>query len=176
MSSELKEPSLSSDSSVLNPLERFAAYQFDSDETYQQGLASLIDGGAFSGNPTPENKEECRLLKLSRCSVTGNDITSEQVLAYELSLRKPSDVALSESTSIFASHSHEARNLTLAELQEMIETGRVDQIPNNKVIPERFNDAPPSHSIAPARKKPWEVAVAGVVEDVEIEMKSDLDS
>lgn len=33
----------------------------------------------------------------------------------------------------------EARILTFAELQELIETGKVDQIPNNKVIPEALN-------------------------------------
>lgn len=67
--------------------------------------------------------------------------------------------------------------LSFAELKELIETGNVDKIPNNKIIPEGLNvmsfttalcatqfsftltmiqDAPPSQSTAPARKKPWE--------------------
>lgn len=35
--------------------------------------------------------------------------------------------------------SEETRVLTFAELQQLIETGKVDQIPNNKVIPEAIN-------------------------------------
>lgn len=34
---------------------------------------------------------------------------------------------------------NEARVLTFAELQNLIESGKVDQIPNNKVIPEGLN-------------------------------------
>lgn len=33
----------------------------------------------------------------------------------------------------------ETRVLTFAELKDLIESGRVDQIPNNKVIPEAFS-------------------------------------
>lgn len=51
----------------------------------------------------------------------------------------------------------EARPLTFAELTMLIEQGKTDDIPNNKVIPDTLNDAPPSASIALVRKKPWEV-------------------
>jgi len=52
----------------------------------------------------------------------------------------------------------ESRTLTFAELKELIEQGKTDQIPNNRQIPEVINDAPPSASTAPSRKKPWEIA------------------
>lgn len=51
----------------------------------------------------------------------------------------------------------ETRMLTFAELTMLIQQGKTDNIPNNKVIPETLNDAPPSTSIALVRKKPWEV-------------------
>ena len=68
----------------------------------------------------------------------------------------------------------EPRPLTFAELQELIESGREDLIPNNKVIPDRLSvcyssrvskflhltfvqDDLPSSSAAPVRKKPWEI-------------------
>ena len=50
----------------------------------------------------------------------------------------------------------EGRALTFAELKALIEEGKTDGIPNNKVIPEVINDATPSQSTAPVRKKPWE--------------------
>jgi hypothetical protein len=68
----------------------------------------------------------------------------------------------------------ETRVLTFSELKELIETGRTDQIPNNKAIPNVLNvgsplvsllhglltvlkDTPPSEAILLARKKPWEL-------------------
>jgi len=70
----------------------------------------------------------------------------------------------------------ESHTLTFAELKDLIEQDKTDQIPNNRHIPEainvnlsflsilftfyRFNqDAPPSESTVPSRKKPWEFAV-----------------
>jgi hypothetical protein len=73
-------------------------------------------------------------------------------------------------------NSDEPRILTFADLQALIESGREDLIPNNKIIPDTLNvrlefglsfrffdgvflqDAPPSQSTAPVRKKPWELA------------------
>ncbi|KAF5384340.1 hypothetical protein D9615_003380 [Tricholomella constricta] len=147
-----------------NPLESYANYPFASDETYQQGLASLIAGGALEGNPTSEVKDE--ILRRTRVfyfnRVTGHSISMDEAREYEFSLRatnqEPEDDSTAHSSKEPTANSDETRVLTFAELQELIESGKVDQIPNNKVIPERLNDAPPSQSTAPARKKPWELA------------------
>lgn len=68
----------------------------------------------------------------------------------------------------------EPRMLSLAELTELIEQGKTDEIPNNRKIPNDLSvctplsslppsyssrdlqTEPPSVSIAPIRKKPWE--------------------
>lgn len=68
----------------------------------------------------------------------------------------------------------EPRVLSFAELKELIEQGKTDQIPNNRVIPNELSvrislgalilrsdmegtqKEIPSVSTAPARKKPWE--------------------
>ena len=63
--------------------------------------------------------------------ITGNSITEEEARDYELSKQKnPTAVSGIE---------EENRVLTFAELKELIETGNVDKIPNNKVIPEKLN-------------------------------------
>lgn len=93
----------------------------------------------------------------------------DEVREYESSSRAPVGEPL-------PNQDDENRVLTFAELKELIETGNVDKIPNNKIIPERLNvshldiafiaelvtpclqDAAPSESTATARKKPWEIA------------------
>ncbi|KAG6865603.1 hypothetical protein C0991_001027 [Blastosporella zonata] len=154
MSEQIEESSPSAPSPSF-PLDVYISYPFDSDETYQQGLASLIAGGTLGGDLTTEEKEEMmrrtRVFYFNR--VTGNALSVEEVRVYESSRNQPQP---NDDTGA-ANASEETRVLTFAELQELIESGKVDQIPNNKVISERLNDAPPSESTAPARKKPWEV-------------------
>ncbi|PPQ95358.1 hypothetical protein CVT26_008203 [Gymnopilus dilepis] len=133
-------------------LKAYGLYPFDDDETYQQGLASLLAGGAVATGSPPEVQEEIkrktRVFYFNK--ITGNSITAEEARDYELSKQKnPTAVSGIE---------EENRVLTFAELKELIETGNVDKIPNNKVIPEKLNEAPPSASTAPTRKKPWEMA------------------
>ncbi|TFK32092.1 hypothetical protein BDQ12DRAFT_701316 [Crucibulum laeve] len=145
-----------------NPLDWYGSYPFESDETYQQGLASIIAGGALNGDPTPDVKEE--ILRRTRVfyfnKMTDNSISMDEAREYERAHRK--DTSSDAQTSIDASRatSEETRVLTFAELKELIETGKVDQIPNNKIIPEALNDAPPSQSTAPTRRKPWEVTAS----------------
>ncbi|KAF8062178.1 hypothetical protein FPV67DRAFT_1507419 [Lyophyllum atratum] len=151
---------------TTSQLESYANYSFASDETYQQGLASLIAGGALEGNPTPEAHDE--ILRRTRVfyfnRVTGNSLSMDEARNYEYALRgtrteeEPNAPPNPPEQPII--NSDETRILTLTELQELIESGRIDQIPNNKVIPELLNDAPPSQSVSPARKKPWELAAS----------------
>lgn len=64
----------------------------------------------------------------------------EDARSYEQASRTASTVSSSSpSASSSTAASHDTRTLTFAELQELIETGKVDQIPNNKLIPEAFN-------------------------------------
>lgn len=67
--------------------------------------------------------------------VTGNQVTLEQIKNHnELLIAVPE-----RSLSAAESDGDESRILTFAELQELIELGKVDQIPNNKVIPDKLN-------------------------------------
>ncbi|KAF5325326.1 hypothetical protein D9619_009805 [Psilocybe cf. subviscida] len=129
-------------------LTAYGSYPFDTDEAYQQGLASILSGPSWGPNASQDAQEEIirrtRVFYFNR--VLGGSITIEQAREYEASLKSdPASAATNEN-----------RVLSFAELKELIETGNVDKIPNNKVIPEGLNDAPPSQSTAPARKKPWE--------------------
>jgi len=66
------------------------------------------------------------------------------------------ELSSQQSTAEQSNGDEETRVLTFAELKELIETGNVDKIPNNKIIPEGLNEATPSESTAALPKKPWE--------------------
>ena len=59
----------------------------------------------------------------------------DEAREYELSLLS----STTQSTEGAVEPNDENRVLTFAELKELIETGNVDKIPNNKIIPERLN-------------------------------------
>lgn len=160
--------------STPTPLEQYASYPFDTDEVYQQGLASILASGALANAATPEDRDE--ILRRTRVfyfnKTTGNSITLDEAREFEESLPKeaPSQLGTSTTTSPLATapgptptsdktqSEEEPRVLTFAELKELIESGRLDQIPNNKIIPNDLNEAPPSQSTTQTRKKPWEIA------------------
>jgi len=64
--------------------------------------------------------------------ITGSSLTVEDTLAYEptcvCDINLPSDAPRSE-----------PRVLTFTELKDLIEQGKTDQIPNNRVIPDGLN-------------------------------------
>ena len=68
--------------------------------------------------------------------MTGSSITMDEARDYELSL--PSTNNGDQPTSTM-NEADENRVLTLAELKELIESGDMDKIPNNKIIPEKLN-------------------------------------
>jgi len=58
----------------------------------------------------------------------------DEAREYESSLS-----SITQSTKGAVEPNDENRVLTFSELVELIETGNVDKIPNNKIIPERLN-------------------------------------
>ncbi|TFK25412.1 hypothetical protein FA15DRAFT_590471 [Coprinopsis marcescibilis] len=156
------------DVQVSSSLQQYAAYPFALDDTYQQGLASILAGGVLNGDATAEVKDE--ILRRTRVfyfnKTTGNDLSMDEARAYELSLQgaqlhaSEADTASELATSQnLTTSEEEPRVLTFAELKELIESGKTDQIPNNKIIPEKFSEEAPSQSTAQVRRKPWEAAV-----------------
>jgi len=113
-----------------------------------------------------------RLLVIYYSRVTGYPFTIEQALAAEQT-RLPERAEnhaesidpKSSTPSSQEDQTEEDYVLTFAELQELIAAGRVEGIPNNKVILDGLNEAQPSTSVSPVRKKPWEIAVSDQVID-----------
>lgn len=95
------------------------------------------------------------MLRLSRVfyfnKVTGNSITFEDALSFESSAR-----SVAHEQRDGKATGEEAPTLSFAELKELIEQGKTEGIPNNKLIPDVLNDAPPSEYTGQIRKKPWE--------------------
>ncbi|KIK44742.1 hypothetical protein CY34DRAFT_603956 [Suillus luteus UH-Slu-Lm8-n1] len=139
-------------------LQSFFAFPFTSDEVYQQGLADVLAHGALSGKTDAEKAEtilRTQLFYFNR--VAGQNLTVEDVRSHQNTVDSQNPIgALDLSPPSANPGDSEARLLTFAELTLLIQQGKTDNIPNNKVIPETLNDAPPSTSIALVRKKPWE--------------------
>lgn len=139
-------------------LQSFLAFPFTSDEVYQQGLADVLAHGAKSGKTDGEKAEtvlRTQLFYFNR--VTGQHLTVEDVRSHQNTVDSQNPIgAMDLSPPSANSGDSETRLLTFAELTLLIQQGKTDNIPNNKVIPETLNDGPPSTSIALVRKKPWE--------------------
>ncbi|KAI5891085.1 uncharacterized protein SCHCODRAFT_02505178 [Schizophyllum commune H4-8] len=154
------------DVSQLTALEQYGAYDFAKDDVYLQGLASIIAGGALRDAPDYVREEILRRTRVFYFNNLASDASSSGPDAAS-STNEPS-VATSSTPASTSSATNGAsattadppRTLTFVELQALIEAGRVDEIPNNREIPDKLNDAPPSQSIAAPRKKPWEVVEA----------------
>lgn len=78
--------------------------------------------------------------------VTGHSVTVEGTRNYEQSLKanQPNQTAspwLPEAAAFSSSANEDTttHTLTFAELKDLIEQGKTDQIPNNRVIPEALN-------------------------------------
>ncbi|OJA16546.1 hypothetical protein AZE42_00643 [Rhizopogon vesiculosus] len=140
-------------------LRSFFNFPFSSDEVYQQGLADLLARDVLNERSEIEKAEiilQMQLFYFNR--VTGQNLTAKDIRSHQ-DAADPSN--FTETMNVPPSSSNyqdrETRPLTFAELKALIEQGKTDSIPNNKVIPDTLNDAPPSTSIAPVRKKPWEL-------------------
>ncbi|KAJ7594358.1 hypothetical protein C8J56DRAFT_745171, partial [Mycena floridula] len=116
----------------LSAIMDFASFPFAEDENFQQGLANIL---ANNKDLDPQEAElRARVFYFNR--VTGSSLNVDQVRQSN----KPA----------------EPEFLTFTQLQELIESGRVDEIPNNKVISGELNSDAPSQSTTTLRKKPWE--------------------
>ncbi|KZP22220.1 hypothetical protein FIBSPDRAFT_953063 [Athelia psychrophila] len=134
--------------SITDIIQVFRSYPFSTDEGFQEGLASILMSGVLA-DKTEDEKE--LILKTAEVFY----FNRQDIPTVEPSPDMGSSVS---EHVVLTSTGEESRTLTFSELKDLIEQGKTDDIPNNKIIPEAINDAPPSESVAPARKKPWENA------------------
>ncbi|KAI0299411.1 hypothetical protein B0F90DRAFT_1631463 [Multifurca ochricompacta] len=157
--------------SQIDPLAVYAAYSFSNDQSYQAGLSTLCSGGAIN-DLSDEAKED--FLRRSRvfyfnqshgCNISEFDAKEVEVsFSAERARAHSATEATTQNLSSSSADLETPRSLTFGELQTLIEQGKTDEIPNNKLIPDALNDAPPSQSSTPQRKKPWEVPKVQEVE------------
>ncbi|KAI0324286.1 hypothetical protein GY45DRAFT_1314072 [Cubamyces sp. BRFM 1775] len=143
-------------------MERFATYSFATDAEYQEGLSGIVSSGVLEGK-TEEEKAEIIL----RSEVfyfnrrTGASISMEEArIANERGVSGVEAPPVVSSSAVQPSNgasAPEPQMLSLAQLKALIEQGRTDEIPNNKIIPNVLSTEAPSESKAAPRKKPWEV-------------------
>ncbi|KAL0579929.1 hypothetical protein V5O48_002100 [Marasmius crinis-equi] len=131
---------------------------------HKQGLDDIISRSSQDVNQE-EIARKAKLFYFNR--IAGSALTLEEIEAYErgapvAEAASSNEVAAGQTNGASASSdpkektAEDSEVLTLAQIKELIETGRTDELPNNKVIPGGLNEQPPTQSVAPSRKKPWE--------------------
>jgi len=132
----------------------FRTFSFSTDQEYQTGLQGILASDTFKDKSDEEKENTLRMSRVFYFNkVTGNSITPGDALNFE----SPVD------SDNLAEQQHRqaagdgARTLTFIELKALIEQGKTDSVPNNRLIPNILNDAPPSENTTHIRKKPWEM-------------------
>ncbi|KAJ4496047.1 hypothetical protein C8J55DRAFT_495622 [Lentinula edodes] len=145
-----------SESSILS---QYLAYPFDSDANFKKGLSDIVSlAGTNRSTDIPEDTiRSMRVFYFNR--LLGHSLSVAEVQAYEQSKNSTRDISTSAqaSTSHIGVEANDAEPLSFAQIQALIEAGRMDEIPNNKTICTDLNSASltTSPTVLP-RKKPWE--------------------
>ncbi|KAI0367673.1 hypothetical protein BV20DRAFT_949806 [Pilatotrama ljubarskyi] len=146
--------------------EQFAKYPFASDEEYQKGIAGIVESGVLEGKSEEEKSEillRSAVFYFNR--LTGSSLSMEDARR----VRQPtgansqgeiSAIASASPASTSGNPEQQPEMLSFAQLKMLIEQGRTDEIPNNKIIPDALSSEAPSESKAPVPKKPWELKAA----------------
>ncbi|KAI0779045.1 hypothetical protein BD413DRAFT_464704 [Trametes elegans] len=143
-------------------LEQFASYPFAADDEYQKGVLGIIGSGMLQGKSEEERSEillRSELFYFNRVKGTSLSLDDARK-ARQIGLlggAKQEPGITSATTTASASGTGQGQHmLSFAQLKDLIEQGRTDEIPNNKTIPNVLSSAPPSESKVAPRKKPWE--------------------
>ncbi|KAI9513473.1 hypothetical protein F5148DRAFT_7520 [Russula earlei] len=143
---------------ATDPLNVYAAHSFENDKSYQAGLSTLYSSGALDGLSGEAKEDFLRRSRVFYFNQThGYNISETNAKHVESEVERACAQSISEA---IPETGHETpRTLTFSELQALIEQEKTNDIPNNKHIPDAINEAPPSQSKTPQRKKPWEVGL-----------------
>ncbi|KAF8553489.1 hypothetical protein OG21DRAFT_1523105 [Imleria badia] len=153
---DVSSPTDRGDERQQRVLDQFHSFPFSSDETFQQGLSGIL--AHQSTNQMGDNERSELILKTKVFYF--NRISHEDVQdCYTADFDRFHAQSGNEcSQTSLGTDRGEMRVLTFVELKSLIEQGKTDNIPNNKIIPDILNDGISSESTAPLRRKPWELA------------------
>ncbi|KAF5392722.1 hypothetical protein D9757_000824 [Collybiopsis confluens] len=133
--------------SISTGLAAYLAYPFESDKDFKKGLSEIVSSGAV----TDMDEDAIRSMRVFYFNrITGQDLSVEEIQEYE---RSNSSFPLTSKISLEDGQPV----LSFAQIKALIEAGKTEEIPNNKIISPNLNTSAPSPSSFPSsRKKPWE--------------------
>ncbi|KAG8704986.1 hypothetical protein FRC11_009399, partial [Ceratobasidium sp. 423] len=143
-----------------NLLKDFLAFPFHEDKAFLEGLQLLLGQPVVEtfqrGGPiTPELERALLGPKVFYYNRQhGTDLSPELVEEYTRTRPQPGAKSPETPFTSLSKTPDEDRQLSLAELTRLIETGQTHLIPHNYTIPDGTQAPEPSK--APIKKKPWE--------------------
>jgi len=152
------------------PVEAFNTYPFDLDAEFQVGLQSILAGAPPEADRSAM-EQQAKLFYFNRktgLSLSPSDLSSS--LSHPSTSGAGTKEAAVDGTEVQA---HEAAPasaedapypLSFAQLAELIQTNRVELIPNNDVIPSTVLEGQASESTLLVPRKPWETAAPAAQE------------
>ncbi|KDQ12527.1 hypothetical protein BOTBODRAFT_417895 [Botryobasidium botryosum FD-172 SS1] len=164
--------SLGSDITASSAYEGFNSYDFASDETFQQGLSSII-GPIQEGGGSVDDSTVGRAKAFYFSKVTGQDISWDGYLAWREAnglgtpssahpTQEPEPKTTDPSVSTGSGGMDDAPlPMSFSAIAELISTGNLHLVPNNKLIPDGLNSQEPSKPQQKVPRKPWEAAIDG---------------
>ncbi|KAI8148617.1 hypothetical protein BJV82DRAFT_270496 [Fennellomyces sp. T-0311] len=136
----------------IETFEAFRGYDFDHDDKFQSGMASILKRA--QEDPSSEN-EVVERAKWFYYTKFVKSFDLEAFRAWNGSSGNEEKEEKKEEEKKDAKEDA-PRRLTFQELVEMIETGQ--EIPGIRQIPNKINEGTPSEPKLSARRKPWEAA------------------
>ncbi|KDQ10473.1 hypothetical protein BOTBODRAFT_47000 [Botryobasidium botryosum FD-172 SS1] len=155
---------------------RFSAYDFASDETFQQGLSPIIRPVQEAGGSVDENIiGRAKAFYFSK--VTGQEISWDGYLAWRETNGLGAQQRSVPPSAAHSTHELEPKTadpsnstgsvgmddaplpMSFTAIAQLINTGNLHLIPNNKLIPDGLNSQEPSKPQQKAPRKLWETAI-----------------
>ncbi|KAB5589432.1 hypothetical protein CTheo_7126 [Ceratobasidium theobromae] len=140
----------------------FLSYPFHDDKPFLEGLQLLLGQPVVEtfqrGGPlTPELEQSLLGPKVFYYNRQHNtNLTPDLVQEYTRTTPAVPQSPPKSPSATLTGTPDEDRQLSLAELTRLIETGQTHLIPHNHKIPDGIQTEAPEPSKAPIRKKPWE--------------------
>ncbi|CAO3650143.1 unnamed protein product [Mucor hiemalis] len=138
-----------SDTETISKFQAFEEYNFEKDEKFKSGVASLLN------NKQDNEAELLEKAKLFYYTNSNSDLSIHSNLKAYKDWKESNQIPSAKIKKTEEENAEKPPRFSFQELVDMIEKGI--EIPGIKQIPNVLNEGKPSEAKMTARPKPWEI-------------------